>query len=287
MAPSAVPVEGDQPRTNGVHLPGLSVSGNGFDSASTSGTSTPFTNGSRTPADGAPSSGISTPSNGLVAEADLPPVAIVGYACRLPGDVKTPDDLWELCSRARSGWSEIPTDRFNKAPFFHPNPSKAGCFNPIGGYFLNEDLTRFDAPFFNMSAKEAISLDPQQRLLLETTFEALENSGTPKESVAGQNVGVFIGGSFSDYELNNVRDTDTTPMFQATGCAPAMMSGRVSYSFDFRGPSATYDTACSSSLVALHAAMQSIRSGESSAALVGGSHLNLLPDYFITMSMSQ
>ncbi|KAB8360847.1 hypothetical protein FH972_024581 [Carpinus fangiana] len=290
MAPSAVPIAGDTASAGGVqvHLPGLSVNGNDLDSPSTSGTSTPFTNGTRTPVNGTSASGLSTPGSAIFADpSKLPPVAIVGYACRLPGDVKTPDELWELCSRARSGWSEIPPERFNKAPFFHPNASKPGCFNPIGGYFLKEDLARFDAPFFNLSAQEATSLDPQQRLLLETTFEALESSGTPREAVTGKNVGVFVGGSFSDYELNNVRDVETSPMFQATGCAAALLSNRISYSFDFRGPSATYDTACSSSLVALHAAMQSIRSGESCAAVVGGCHLNILPDYFVTMSMSQ
>lgn len=214
------------------------------------------------------------------------PVAIIGYACRLPGHVSSPGDLWELCTRGRSGWTPIPKDRFSSDSYYHPNPSKAGTLNPAGGYFM-EDVSRFDAPFFNVSAQEAISMDPQQRLLLECSYEALESAGIPRESMAGRNVGVFVGGNFSDYELNNLRDTETAPMFQATGNSMALQSNRISYMFDLKGPSFTVDTACSSSLVALHSAMQSLRSGESTEALVGGCHLLLLPDNFITMSMSQ
>lgn len=215
------------------------------------------------------------------------PIAIIGYACRLPGQVTSPSDLWELCTRARSGWSPIPKDRFSVDAFHHPNPSKVGCFNPKGGYFLEEDLARFDAPFFNLSVQEATSMDPQQRMLLECSYEALESAGIPKENIARRKVGVFAGGNFSDYELNNVRDMDTIPMYQATGCAPSLQSNRLSYFFDLRGPSITVDTACSSSLVALHYAVQSLRGGESEEALVVGCHLNIIPDLFVSTSMSQ
>ena len=214
------------------------------------------------------------------------PIAIIGMGCRLPGDVSSPEEFWELCSRARSGWSEIPKSRFNHAAFHHPNPDKLGCYNPAGGHFLKEDIDVFDAPFFNVTEKEAISMDPQQRLLLECTFEALENAGIPKRSLSRKNVAVYVGGSFADYELNNVRDTDTAPMYQATGCASSILANRISYYFDLAGPSATVDTACSSSLAALHLACQSMHSGESSHAIVASCHLNILPDYFITMSTS-
>ncbi|KAJ5356473.1 Acyl transferase/acyl hydrolase/lysophospholipase [Penicillium concentricum] len=215
------------------------------------------------------------------------PIAIIGYACRLPGQVTSPGDLWELCTRARSGWSPIPEDRFSVEALHHPNPSKVGCFNPKGGYFLDEDIARFDAPFFNLTVQEATSMDPQQRLLLECAYEALESAGIPKESLARRNVGVFAGGNFSDYELNNVRDIETIPMYQATGCAASLQSNRISYFFDLRGPSITVDTACSSSLVALHYAVQSLRNGESTEALIAGCHLNLVPDIWVSMSMSQ
>ncbi|OQE32683.1 hypothetical protein PENFLA_c001G04022 [Penicillium flavigenum] len=202
------------------------------------------------------------------------PIAIVGYACRLPGQVTSPSDLWELCTRARSGWSPIPKDRFSVEAFHHPNPSKVGFFNPKGGYFLDEGIARFDAPFFNLTVQEATSMDPQQRLLLEC-------------AIARRNVGVFAGGNFSDYELNNVRDVETIPMHQATGCAASLESNRISYFFDLRGPSITVDTACSSSLVALHYAVQSLRNGESKEALVAGCRLSLVPDIWVSMSMSQ
>ncbi|KAL2119996.1 hypothetical protein VTJ04DRAFT_6957 [Mycothermus thermophilus] len=212
------------------------------------------------------------------------PIAIVGMACRMPGNVSTPAEFWELCARARTGWTEIPKERFDSSRFHHPNPGKGGTLNPVGGNFLNVDLAAFDAPFFGLTEKEAISMDPQQRLLLECTFEALENAGIPKHSIVGKNVGVFIGGSFAEYESHLFRDSDTIPMHQATGCAFAMQSNRISHFFDLRGPSFTADTACSSSMVAVHLACQSLRAGETSCALVGGCHLNMLPEFWISFS---
>ena len=145
------------------------------------------------------------------------PIAIVGMSCRLPGNVTSPDEFWELCSRARTGWSEIPKERFENASFHHPNPGKGGCFSAAGGNFLKEDLGLFDAPFFSLTAQEATSMDPQQRMLLECTFEALESAGIPKHEIVGKDMGVFIGGSFSEYEAQMLADTETIPMFQATG----------------------------------------------------------------------
>lgn len=145
------------------------------------------------------------------------PIAIVGMSCRLPGHVASPGEFWEMLARARSGYSAIPEERFSIAPFHHPNPGKAGCANPVGGHFLDFDLESFDAPFFSLTEKEAISMDPQQRLLLEGTFEALEHAGIPKQSIVAKDVGVFIGGSFPEYESHLFRDSDTIPMHQATG----------------------------------------------------------------------
>jgi hypothetical protein len=145
------------------------------------------------------------------------PVAIIGMACRFPGNVSTPDEFWELCARARTGFSEIPKDRFDSNRFVHPNPGKSGTTNARGGNFIQADLKSFDAPFFSFTAQEATSLDPQQRLLLECTFEALESAGIPKHSIVGQDVGCFIGGTFSEYEADLFRDPETIPMHQATG----------------------------------------------------------------------
>lgn len=135
-------------------------------------------------------------------------IAIVGMGCRLPGNVSTPEQFWELCSRARSGWSDVPKSRFNPGVFYHPNPGKSGVHNAKGGHFLTEDIGLFDSPFFNITEQEAIALDPQQRLLLECTYEALENGGISKSNLAGEKVGVFIGGSFADYDVHNLRDTE-------------------------------------------------------------------------------
>jgi acyl transferase domain-containing protein len=128
-------------------------------------------------------------------------------------------------------------------------------------------------------------LDPQQRQLLECTYEALENAGIPKESIAGRNMGVFVAGRASDYRLGTSSDLKQVPMFDATGNHMSVQSGRLSYYFDLRGPSFTVDTACSASLYALHLAVQSIRCGDADAAIVAGCTLNLQPDDSVSMSM--
>ena len=201
--------------TNG-HVNGHS---NGHNNGHTNGHPNAYSNGhSAGAADG--------PSNG--ASQKPMPIAIVGMACRMPGNVATPAEFWELCTRARSGWTEIPKERFDNARFHHPNPGKGGTLNPVGGNFLNVDFAAFDAPFFGLTEKEAISMDPQQRLLLECTFEALENAGIPKHTIVGKDVGVFIGGSFPEYESHLFRDSDTIPMHQATGeCFPRTLSTRL------------------------------------------------------------
>lgn len=145
------------------------------------------------------------------------PIAIVGMSCRFPGNVSTPDEFWELLARSRSGFTPIPSSRFSPERFFHSNPGKSGTTNARGGNFLTQDLTAFDAPFFGFTQQEAISLDPQQRILLECTFEALESAGIPKHKVVGKDVGVFVGGTFSEYEADLFRDPETIPMHQATG----------------------------------------------------------------------
>ena len=183
-------------------LNGLRIDTNGHTNGNTNGDTNGYSNG---------------PTGALPGPAKPVPIAIVGMACRMPGNVATPAEFWELCTRARTGWTEIPKARFNNARFHHPNPGKGGASNPIGGNFLNVDLAAFDAPFFGLTEKEAISMDPQQRLLLECTFEALENAGIPKHTIVGKDIGVFIGGSFPEYESHLFRDSDTIPMHQATG----------------------------------------------------------------------
>ncbi|OQE41435.1 hypothetical protein PENCOP_c005G04604 [Penicillium coprophilum] len=222
------------------------------------------------------------------ATGDVPKrTAIIGMSCRLPGDVSTAEDFWDLCSRGRSAWSTIPKDRFNAGSFYHPDPDRPGSFNAVGAHFLKEDIGLFDAPFFNITLQEAQTMDPQQRIFLECVYEALENAGIPSHEITGQKVGVFAGGSYSDYEINNTRDISAIPMYAATGTAMALQANRISYHFDLNGPSVTVDTACSSSLSALHLATQSIRNGECSMAIVGGCHLNITPEAFVSMTRSR
>ncbi|KAK7912256.1 BcPKS8- polyketide synthase [Apiospora marii] len=290
MAPSAVNGHGPYAQANG-RPNGL---GNGVSTNGMNGTPNGLGTGHRRVGDAFPGE-TSAPTNRVTTEASTPktkpmPLAIVGMSCRLPGNVTSAAEFWELCARARSGYSTIPKSRFDASSFQHPNPGKAGCHNPVGGHFLSDetvDLAAFDAPFFSLTEKEAISMDPQQRLLLECTFEALENAGVPKHTIVGKDVGVFVGGSFPEYESHCFRDTDRIPMHQATGCAYAMQSNRLSHFFDLKGPSFTTDTACSSSLVALHLACQSLRAGESSMAIVGGCHLNMLPEFWISFAKSR
>ncbi|PTB70249.1 polyketide synthase [Trichoderma citrinoviride] len=213
------------------------------------------------------------------------PIAIVGMSCRLSGDVSTIDDFWTMLSRSRDGWRPIPEERFATKAFHHPDPQKKGCFNNQGGYFMNGDLSTFDAPFFHITKQEAEAMDPQQRHLLECTYEALENAGLPKNAVSGSNMGVFIGGTSSDYRLGTLKEVDQIPMYDATGNHQSIQAGRISYYFNLHGPSFAADTACSSGLYALHLAVQSIRSGESDSAIVAASSLHLQPHDMVSMSL--
>ncbi|KAK4038649.1 polyketide synthase [Parachaetomium inaequale] len=211
------------------------------------------------------------------------PIAIVGMSCRLPGDVSTPGEFYRMLCRKRSAWSKVPPDRFNAEAYHHPNPDKKGCFNSEGGYFINDDISMFDAAFFDITKKEAESMDPAQRLLLECVYEALENAGVPKETVSGRKVGVFVGGNYGEHRVGNLRDLDHIPIFDATGNQGAFLAGRLAYYFNLRGPTFTVDTACSSSMHALHLAVQSIRAGEAEQAIVGASHLITHPDIWVSM----
>lgn len=155
--------------------------------------------------------------------------------------------------------------------------------NNRGGHFLEQDIGAFDASFFSISPTEAKSMDPQQRLLLECVYEALENGGRGIEDVAGSLTSCFVGNFSRDYYDLMDRDVDTAPLYSSTGNASAILSNRVSYFYDFKGPSVTLDTACSSSLVALHLACQSLRTGESKQSVVGATNLIMSPDIMISM----
>lgn len=215
------------------------------------------------------------------------PIAIIGIGCRLPAGVTNTKKLWELLVEGRNVWSAVPMDRYNETAFYHPNPDNKGTTNHRGGHFISQDVAAFDAGFFNISPIEAQAMDPQQRLLLETTYEAFENAGIPIEKVRGSNTAVYTAIFTRDYDRNIYKDPSDIPKYHVTGSGEAIVSNRISYTFDLKGPSMTLDTGCSGGMVALHQACQSLRTGESSMALASGVNLILNPDHMFGMSNLQ
>ena len=215
------------------------------------------------------------------------PIAIVGMACRLPGDVTNTEELWNLLAEGRNVWSPVPPQRYNEAAFYHPNPENDGTTNHRGGHFISPDIAAFDASFFGLSPIEAQAMDPQQRLLLETTYEAFENAGIPIDKARGSNTAVYTAMFTRDYDRNLYKDPVDLPKYQTTGTGDAIASNRISYVFDFRGPSMTLDTGCSGSIVGLHQACQSLRTRESSMALASGVNLILSPEPAFGMTKLQ
>ncbi|RFN48413.1 putative polyketide synthase [Fusarium flagelliforme] len=213
------------------------------------------------------------------------PIAITGISTRFPGGSDSPEALWKMISEGKSAWSKVPEDRFALDAFYHPDPDRNGAMNVVGGHFLDEDIACFDAPFFGISRNEAKAMDPQQRLQLESAYEALENAGISIEQASGTKTSVHIGVFNKDYADIMCRDPETGPLYQATGNGQSILSNRISYFFNLKGPSITVDTACSSSLVGLHLAVQGLRTGEAEQAIVGGTNLIFSPDIMVAMSL--
>ncbi|WP_259391638.1 type I polyketide synthase [Paenibacillus sp. 1011MAR3C5] len=213
------------------------------------------------------------------------PIAIIGMGCRFPGGASNPEAFWNILQRGVDGITDVPQDRWSRATYYDPDRSKPGKTNTQWGGFL-EQIDRFDASFFGISPREASLMDPQQRLLLEVCWEALENGGQVAERLKGSDTGVFMGGFTLDYKLLQFSESNRhlVDSHTATGAMMTLLANRISYLFDFRGPSISLDTACSSSLVAVHLACQSLWNGESSLALAGGVNVMLKPDYFIAES---
>jgi len=222
-----------------------------------------------------PETSESTPRADQRWEATTEPIAIIGIGCRFPG-AHGPEAFWQLLREGVDAITEVPAARFTLDAFYDPDPATPGKINTRWGGFLDQ-VDQFDPHFFGISPREALRMDPQQRLLLEATWEALEDAGQVPDRLTGTRTGVFIGISTNDYSRIQFSDLSCIDAYAGTGNAMSIAANRISYLFDFRGPSIAIDTACSSSLVAIHLACCSLQNGESTLALAGGVNLILSP----------
>jgi len=218
-------------------------------------------------------------------QSDYEPIAIIGLGSRFPG-ASNSNEFWNLLTNNIDGISEVPADRWDPDQHYNPDPAVPGkMITKEGGFLEHVDL--FDADFFGISPREAVHIDPQQRLMLEVSWEALEHAGKTMNTVSGSRTGVFVGISSNDYSrIQNMAFEKINP-WAGTGNAFSIAANRLSYFYDFRGPSLAIDTACSSSLVSVHTACQSLRDGDCDMALAGGVNLILSPEVTITFSQAR
>jgi acyl transferase domain-containing protein/NADPH:quinone reductase-like Zn-dependent oxidoreductase/acyl carrier protein/NADP-dependent 3-hydroxy acid dehydrogenase YdfG len=204
-------------------------------------------------------------------------IAIIGMSCRLPG-ANSPKALWRMLCQGKNAIGDVPPSRWNSDRFFNADPKQIGkMYTKRGGFLNQEQIECFDAHCFGISPREALHMDPQQRIMLELAWEVFEDAGIPHRRLAGSATGVYFGFGAMEYALTQLRYPNLIDAYTNTGYFPSIISNRVSYTFDLRGPSVSLDTACSSSLVAVHLACESLRKGESNLALAGGVCLMIDP----------
>ncbi|KAI0378207.1 putative polyketide synthase [Hypomontagnella monticulosa] len=232
-----------------------------------------FENGANSP--------VTTPPEIDGNEAD--PIAICGFSIKFPQDATSPENFWKMLVEKRCAMSKFPLSRLNEKGFSHKE-NRLNTFQLQGGHFIEDDLSAFDADFFSISPAEAAAMDPMQRFLLETAYRALENAGIPMERASGSSTGVYTGSFSMDYMIQLYRDAEDPPMHAALGLGLSMLANRLSWFFNFRGPSIGLDTACSSTATAVDLACQSLRNGSSDMGMVAGCNLTFSPEYFKWMT---